>query len=107
MDLQNIDFISNNICTLALKASTRHIEYDYNHHLCRESLGVAALSSAVLEGHEEEQLCQVCFGVMTVDDHFNSPEIVGEEKFVLSFGICQRLKTIEDRELFGVNRPPR
>ena len=67
MDLQNIDFISNNICTLALKASTRHIEYDYNHHLCRESLGVAALSSAVLEGHEEEQL-QFMPGMFWCDD---------------------------------------
>jgi len=32
---------------------------------------------------------------MTVDDRFNSLEIVGEEKFVLSFGIRRRLKTIQ------------
>ena len=44
-------------------------------------------SVALEKGHEEERLRKVNFGV---DDRFNSLEIVGEEKFVLRFGVRRR-----------------
>ena len=57
------------------------LDHNYNLHL-HLGRGVAAtVLSIVLEGQEEYRWRQFFLGTIIVDDHFNSLEIVAEEKF--------------------------